>query len=158
MEREEFRKAKEYSFLLLSSRQRSVWEIEQKLSQKGYQEITVDKVIAYLSELHLLDDREFARAWIEGRLRAKPMGSHRLALELRRKGLDAQLIKECLAEYFEGLDEVEIARSLAFKRRKRYKDLAPETIKRRLQNFLLRRGFSYQVISEALNDLWEDTY
>ena len=44
-------------------------------------------------ELGYLDDEAFARGWIDARVRLKPMGARRLALELRRKGVSQETAK-----------------------------------------------------------------
>jgi SOS response regulatory protein OraA/RecX len=80
----------------LEARSRSVAEVRRRLGQAGYRAELVDGAIARLTELGMLDDAEFARLWVESRDRAHPRGEHALIIELRQKGIDAQVITATL--------------------------------------------------------------
>jgi regulatory protein len=82
----------------LEARPRATAELRASLSRLGYRTELVDEVIGRLQELGYLDDRAFARAWIESRDRARPRGEHALRAELLRKGVDAALIAEALED------------------------------------------------------------
>jgi regulatory protein len=51
-----------------------------------------------MTELGMLDDAAFARAWVESRDRARPRGERALADELRLRGVDRAVIVEALEE------------------------------------------------------------
>jgi regulatory protein len=68
------------------------------LNGAGYRSELVEPAIARLTELGMLDDGAFARAWIESRDRARPRGEQALRRELALKGLDRELIAEMLAK------------------------------------------------------------
>jgi len=80
----------------LEVRQRSIAEVSRRLTRAGYREDLVAGAIDRLTELGMLDDEAFARAWVESRDRAHPRGEHALMLELRQKGVEAPLIAEVL--------------------------------------------------------------
>ena len=69
----------------LEARARSVAEVRRRLTTAGYRAELVEGAIDRLTELGMLDDATFARAWIESRDRARPRGERALANELRIK-------------------------------------------------------------------------
>src|SRR3990172_1138283 len=71
----------------LEARARSVAEVRRRLSSAGYRAELVDGAIARMTELGMLDDATFARAWIESRDRARPRGERALRQELSLKGI-----------------------------------------------------------------------
>lgn len=147
----EFVKAKDYAYRLLTYCQRSSKEMTQRLEKKGYSPRIIRKTIEYLSEIDYLNDENFARAWIQNKMQAAPVGWPLLRYQLRQKGITQKLTDKLFSEYAGRYDEVDAAKKLAVSRRRRYKDLAPIKIKRRLYGYLRRRGFSQEIILEAMN-------
>ncbi len=82
----------------LETRQRSTVETRRRLIRAGYPESLVDAALTRLTELGLLDDAAFARAWVESRDRSKPRGERALRYELRTRGLSAEGTEAALAE------------------------------------------------------------
>jgi SOS response regulatory protein OraA/RecX len=82
----------------LEARGRSIHEVRRRLTQAGYRPELIEDAIERLTQLGLLDDESFARAWVESRDRARPRGSRALRFELGRKGVDAATVDEVIAE------------------------------------------------------------
>lgn len=82
----------------LELRSRSVEEVRHHLAAARYPAELIERAIARLLELGMLDDRAFGRAWVESRDRARPRGEQALRRELVLKGLDRELVAEVLAE------------------------------------------------------------
>jgi regulatory protein len=82
----------------LEARSRSITEVRRRLTSAGYQAALVEDAIARLSDLGVLDDEAFARAWVESRDRARPRGERALREELRLKGVDRSHVDLVLAE------------------------------------------------------------
>jgi len=82
----------------LAVRPRSEAETRRRLLHLGYPAALCDSVVGRLTELGYLDDRAFARAWVESRDRARPRGSLALRRELQQKGVPGQTIDEVLAD------------------------------------------------------------
>jgi len=151
--KEEVKKAKDYSFKLLSYRSRSIKEIEDRLKKKGYSSRAISEVVKNLKRLKFLNDKEFAKMWVESRIKTRPMGRYRLYQELIQKGIGRDLIEKTLSDYREE-EEMKLARELAQRKLKRsYRNLDEVTTKRRLYGFLQRRGFSYDTIQEVMKEL-----
>ena len=69
--------------------------------RRSFAAAVVAAVVADLQRQKLLDDREFARRWVEARL-PRAHGARKLAQDLRHKGVAAGVVDEVLAEYAPG--------------------------------------------------------
>ena len=150
---DEFARAKNYAFRLLSYRSRSRREIIDKFKEKDYDPAVAGKVVEDLERLNFINDKNFAQGWAQFRLSNKPMGKQALSRELWQKGVDKEIIEETVEETYKEKDELTLARELAERRSKIYIRLSELTRRRRLSGYLARRGFSYEVIDKVLREL-----
>ena len=142
------------AFKLLSYKPRSVEELRQRLLEKDWADkATVDQVIARLKDLGYLDDEQFAAGFAASRLTAKPLGRTRLRRDLQRKKLPAQTVENTLDEVYAEQKEGELI-DRAINKRLRLKG-APTTREetRKLFDYLMRRGFSYDLVIRKLRAL-----
>ena len=147
-----FNKARDYAFRLLKFRMRSRKELFERLKRKKFDPDTIDRVIAFLREKEFINDEEFAKAWVESKLK-RPLGIRRISEELKIKGIDKEIIDEALASAKNNYDEEGIVTELAKKRLERLKGIEPRKVKSRLYSYLLRRGFSPDVVSDVITQL-----
>ena len=82
----------------LEARSRSVDEVRRHLTAAAFPAELVERAIARLLELGMLDDRAFAQAWVESRDRARPRGQTALRRELAMKGIDRETVESVLEE------------------------------------------------------------
>ncbi|CAN5527543.1 RecX family transcriptional regulator [soil metagenome] len=136
---------------LLANRNRSEQEIRDRLRRKGHQPGSIDRTVERLMDLHYLDDREFARSWVENRQTFRPRGQYALRQELRSKGVDQLIIDETVAQ--DPIDEVMMAIAAARKKLPSLSSADPATRQRKLVGHLQRRGFSYGSIRSVLDQL-----
>lgn len=145
----ELEECRNYASKLLKYRSRSEKEIREKLNQKKFSENIVEDTIHWLKEKKYLDDQQFAQEWIESRKR-KGYSEKYIRWELKKKGI-ISVPSEPELNNQEGLpDDREVAKRLVEKKIKQYKNIAPEKRKQRIQNLLLRHGFSWEIIEEIL--------
>lgn len=111
----------------------------------------VNEIIVKLKELELLDDRNYAKLFIESRIRNKPRGKYVLISELVSKGVDKNIAKEVSDELIE--DEYNILRRTYYKKYKTYDLDLTDT--KKIQ-YLQRKGFSYDLIKEFAKDESEE--
>ncbi|MFA4992558.1 MAG: regulatory protein RecX [Candidatus Omnitrophota bacterium] len=142
-------KAKEYAFLLLKFRLRSEKELAQRLRQKGFSEELSQETVNFLKDKHFIDDLVFARGWVSSRLK-RPFGLRRIKQELMQKGLDKQVIEEAFVQAKEDYDEAGIVKQLAEQRLAKLKNIEPLKARARVYAYLMRRGFSPDLISNVL--------
>jgi len=109
-------------------------------------------VVGRLKQQGYLDDAEFARFWVENRQQFRPKGERALRQELRQKGVDEAIIQSAVAD----LDAEESAYAAARARALRLAalpDRDPLAFRRKLIEFLARRGFDYEVSQEVVERL-----
>lgn len=135
----------------LGYRSRSQAEVEAKLTEWGVTQGAAGRVLARLRQLRLVDDAAFAAWWVESRGRQAPRGRRALGLELRRKGLAEDLVRESLA----AVDEDAQALLLAQTRAARLAGLPRADFERRLAGVLARRGFGGDAMRRAIRLAWE---
>jgi regulatory protein len=105
-----------------------------------------------LERAGLLDDDAFARYWVENRERFRPRGLHALRYELRRKGIGDEVIERALASIDVSASAYRAAEAKA--RQLRHQD--PVTFRRKLLDYLARRGFEYEVAQDATERHWTE--
>lgn len=145
----DFSAALTYALRILSRRMYTVREMEAKLKGQGCPDEVAQEVLAYLQEKGYLDDRFYARLWVERRLDLKPMGRRRLAWELKQKGVPEEVVAKALAEVTAEEEEERALRLVA----RRFS--LPEE-REKAGAFLWRRGFSPEVINRVLRRLTEE--
>jgi regulatory protein len=136
----------------LAYRPRSESEVRRNLGSKDVEDGVVDVVIGRLKRAGLVDDREFARYWVNNRARFNPRGLRGLRHEMRQKGVSRAIIDDVLATF-----DVEAAArktAEAGARRLLHEDLS--AFRRKLQAYMARRGFSYAVIKPLVEEMVEE--
>ena len=147
---DELFRAREKAYNLLQYRERSVEELRSRLHRKDFQEATVESVISDLMEKGYLDDWQFARTYAEDQLTRKNIGPIRLRAELSRKRVSDRIIDTVIEEMYEKYSVMELATRAAQKKTRTLKDVDYDTAYRRLTGYLGRRGFSWDVISQVV--------
>ena len=147
---EELNKAQAYALMLLGYRERSLREIRMRMRQKGYEEKLIEKVVKYLEDRNLINDKRFAQLWAESRIK-KGYGSWRIQSELEQKGVNRDMADEILKDLYSGIDEVQVALDLVKKKRWWLKE--PQRLTKRVSNLLRQRGFSFEVISNVVEKI-----
>ena len=132
---------------LLAMRARTEKELRDALRQNAYPEETVERVIARMGEAGYIDDADFAGHWAASRS-AKGMGSRRIAMELRRKGVSGDTIDSTL----NALDEEDVFDGALRYARKaaRGRDLSQISERQKVSAALARRGYDFSTAREAI--------
>lgn len=144
---------REAALKLIERTRRTRADLARRLKEKGYAATTVGGVLDRLVEVGLVDDVEFARAWLAGRWGRRPSGWRRLLQELRGKGIaeaDVVRARTLLTERGSAPDEVASAAKLVEQARRRYAALEPHVQRQRLYALLARRGYDGDTIRRAL--------
>jgi len=140
-----------YASRLLNVRPRSEKELADRLSGKGFNRVTVASVISILREKKIIDDFKFAKFWVQSRMHTRPEGDLLLKKELKSKGISMAIIEKVLSEKEE--KEIFVVKSLAKQYLKKVKKLPKEKSKKKMFDFLARRGFDFDVIKEAIEKI-----
>jgi regulatory protein len=136
----------------LGHRPRSVAEVRKNLKEKDFEPGVIDKALERLTAMGYLDDRAFAKYWVENRTHFKPLGAAALRFELRQKGIADALVREVL----ETVDDENGAYEAASPLLKRMRGMDRRTARQKISTTLARRGFAYDVVRTALDRLFDE--
>lgn len=143
LRKESVKRAKLKAMHLLTDMGRTEVQLRTKLSQNGYPEDIVDEAMEYVKSFGYINDREYARNFVEYR-KDKKSRKEIYAL-LCGKGLDAELIEEALDECYHKEDS-----RCAIETLLRKKGYDPKTAGRekrqKMMAYLVRKGFSYEEV------------
>ncbi|HUK63944.1 MAG TPA: regulatory protein RecX [Dongiaceae bacterium] len=150
--------AREAALKLLERTRRTRSDLARRLRDRDFDTATIDAVLARLAGVGLVDDVEYARAYLAERWGRRAAGWRRLEADLRRKGLepaDIAAARERLEQETGGADEVTLARRVLAQGARRLARLDPRVRRRRSWALLARRGFDPDVIEQALREVPE---
>ncbi|MBX3052922.1 MAG: RecX family transcriptional regulator [Caldilineaceae bacterium] len=151
-------KAYDKAVRFLAIRPRSVQEVRQKLRQyrtrqkESLAETHIEWVTDKLIQQGYLNDDEFARYWVEQRNRFKPISPRALRYELRQKGIADRTIEMTIES---SADPSTAAAQAASSRLQRWRGLDEQTFRKKMAAFLQRRGFSWGIVRDVLDDSWQ---
>ena len=150
---DDYLKAKQAALRLLAYRPRAVEELRRRLKER-FSEAAVEQTLAGLQTQGLLDDAAFAREWRRQRERRRPRGPAIISNELRRLGVDSEVVQEALADF----DAAENAYRAAARYASRLSQKDFSEFKRKLWGFLQRRGFDGSVARQTVDRLWQELF
>jgi regulatory protein len=145
--------AREICLRLLSFSPRTRAQLADALRRKGVDGEVAERVLGRYTEVGLIDDVAFARAWVQSRHTGRGLARRALAAELRRRGVDDDTVNEAVEELDPEQEEA-AARELVAKRMAATRGLDPVKRTRRILGVLARKGYSgglaYRLVREAL--------
>lgn len=148
-----FLRERSYPFALekavsqLATRARTEKEIVDCLKKNAYPEQTIARVMARLQELGCINDADFAAQWTAARA-SKGLGSRRIRMELRQKGVDQAEIEQALSAVDD--DELLSGALKAAQKAARGKDLASPADRQKVLAALARRGYDFSLAKQAI--------
>jgi len=148
------KKPLEYALYLLELRDRSVKEIERKMTEKEYTADDIEKSINFLLDKDFLNDERFVENKIK-QLKLRGQGKFKVKFSLGRYGLAKELIDEKVNDISE-TEEFENAKELAQKLIKK-KKIEPEKRYEKVGRFLAGRGYSIEVVKKVLDKLLKNS-
>ena len=136
----------------LERRMRTRKQLAQLLQRKRVPSEVSVAVLDRLQEVGLINDEAYARAFVSSRQRTRPRGNRGLSSELWAKGIAPEVIHRVLEEREEAEDPIATARRALEPKLRQLAGKPSDERKRKAEQFLLRRGFSYEVIRTVLGE------
>ena len=152
MDSQSFANAKTAVFRYLKYRPRSEREIIEKLRGKDFSEEIIQQAVSYFKRIGSLNDAQFALGWTRSRLN-KPFGIRRIRMELKYKGVADDLITNAVDDATQDYEEHKTILKLAERRLRKYAHVDKQKARRRLYEYLARRGFNSGAIVKTLNQI-----
>ncbi len=143
-----FNKALHY----LGFQMRSEYEVRKKLLDAGHGEAVVQEAIIKLEKLGFLNDETYSKALLETKKRTMKKGPRAIRQDLHKKGIAKNLQDEVL-ETFSYEEQLELARQLAEKEMRAGSRRTPAQLKQKIQDVLMRKGYSFQIVSDILESM-----
>ena len=144
-------KAYEAALKMLGRRDMTAGEMRAALRRKNVAAPLVESTVARLTENRLIDDARYAGRFVE--LRANAMaGRYAVRQKLKAKGVGDEAIEATLAALSDE-QQIAAAKALAARLIRRYQGQEARAVRAKLSQALARRGFSWDVISGALEGL-----
>ena len=140
------------AYRYLGYRPRSESELRERMQRRGFAAETVAAAVVRLREQHLLDDEAFAQFWKENRESFGPRSQWLTRLELKRMGVMNDVIEQVVV----GMDDEENAYRAALQKARRWAPADYQSFRRRLGDYLRRRGFKYEVINHTVEKIWQE--
>ena len=151
---EEKKKAQDKAIRLLAVRARSKKEISDRLKQSHFSNATVSSILDDLEEKKFINDSEFAILFARNRVQTKPTGKFLLRRELNQKGLSESDIEKGIMAAYSEAKEHDLAFKAASKKKKALKQ-DDNIVKKKVTDYLKRRGFSWDIIIDVIEH-WEE--
>ena len=142
--------AKMRAVRIVSATSVSKRDLEERLVRKGEDPDQAKEAVAWMEDLHLLDDRNTAEQVVHSCI-SKGYGLQRAKQALYEKRIPKQYWEEALADYPDQWEKIE-----SFLRSRLDEDSDQKQIKKAI-DALLRRGHSYGTIRRVLNELSFDS-
>jgi regulatory protein len=146
-------RAREICLRQLAIRPRTRDELAKTLRQRGIATDIAAEVLDRYDEVGIIDDKAFARAWVTSRHHGRGLARRALAVELRRRGVDAEVVGAALDELDDDT-EVQTARALVLRKLRTERVGQPDATFRRLVAMLARKGYApglaIQIVKQAL--------
>jgi regulatory protein len=146
-------RARQICLRLLTTEPRTRAELAQALRRGGIPAEAAEAVLGRFTDVGLIDDAAFARAWVESRHYGRGLSRRTLSVELRRHGVDADEIREAVGS-LDPEQEVTTARRLVEQKMASTRGQPPEVRARRAAGLLARKGYPpglvYRLIKETL--------
>lgn len=141
----------------LDMRDHSEKEIRQKLIRK-YDAQSVDSAVEKLIGLGLINDRRYAELLTRELFERKKYGKTRVKSELYKRGIAADIINEVIEAYEEDNDSDNVEKIVDIIRKKYYNKLIDEKSRQKVVAALVRLGYSFSDIRQAMREFSCDEF
>jgi regulatory protein len=139
----------------LEARPRTRAELATVLARRSIPDEVAEEVLGRFTDVGMIDDAAFSELWVSSRHRGKGLAGRALRQELRRKGVEDDVIGEAV-ERLDPATELATARALVDRRLGSTRGLTADARVRRLAGMLARKGYpagvAFRVVREALAD------
>ena len=137
--------------MLLSYRNRSEKELRERLRKKGFSELHISVTLKHLKQSGYLDDHALALDLKRQAFNNKLLGHNRARIFLLDRGLPDDIVNETMT--YDEETEAQKIQVLMDKKIKTMGICPDNKEKKKLWDFLVRKGYSYNTIRNALQKL-----
>jgi regulatory protein len=147
-------RARQVCLRLLTAAPRTRAELAAALSRRGVPDDAAEAVLGRFTDVGLIDDAAFARAWVESRHYSRGLSRRSLSAELRRHGVEAEEIREAVST-LDPEQEAATARRLVEQKMAGTRGQPPEARIRRAAGTLARKGYPPGLVFRLIKEVLE---
>ncbi|MGB4589033.1 MAG: recombination regulator RecX [Clostridiaceae bacterium] len=153
---DDYFKAKDIAFRFLEKTMKTESQLREKLLDKEFEPVTIDRVVVLLKEYNLLDDHKYVFQFLTEKLRSR--GLKKVTFELHQKGISKEVLNEVLETMDTGSIEEESCFRVAEKkfREIQKKELDHYKQKNKLYAFLAGKGYDYETINSVIRRVMDE--
>lgn len=144
----DFNRCKNEALKQISYRSRTSFDLKNKLKEKKYSEDAINKVIQFLEDYDLINDKLYVKSFVNDKSKINNWSKGKIRYKLKAKHIDDSLIETYLNEISDD-EEYEKAYEAGLHKKESVDD------KNKVYRFLASRGFSYDIIRDVLSDLFK---
>ncbi len=131
-------------------RERSHFEVENKLREMRLIAEARDVILMHLLKKDFLNEERFARSYVRGKFRIKKWGRQKIIQGLKQHRIHQNLIRIALSEIDSG--EYYVAISELIQKKKREYNIADKfLLKQKIIRYLQQKGYKYGEFSDEIN-------
>lgn len=149
-----YKQALSSAFMILSRNPKSEKQLCDYLFKKEFDKNTVERVLERLKELNYIDDLRFAQSFIEN---SSHSGVNAIRFKLKSKGISDEIINSVL-ENVDDDEQLSKAVEIIKKQMPRYSKYEIFEQKRKLNDFLYRKGYQWDVIKSAIDKVFSEDF
>ncbi|MAO66256.1 MAG: hypothetical protein CL666_14770 [Balneola sp.] len=142
--------AREYLFRILSRRDHSRKELKDKAWKKGYSGHYVEEILDEFEAKEYIDDQKFALTYTQEKFEFNNWGPYKVRNHLFKKGISKSVAENCIQQVFGDKAIKESIVELIKKKKKRYQREPAEKRKKKMFDFLMRKGYPSEQITEYM--------
>lgn len=145
--------ARDYFFRILSRRDHSRKELRDKAFKKGYSGNYIEVLLDEFEQKEYIDDRKFALKYTADKFEFNNWGPYKVRTQLFKKGISKSVAEECIYTVFGDTAIKESMMDLVLKKKKRYQREPEEKRRKKVFDFLMRKGYNSDDILKQMDEL-----
>ena len=139
---------------LCSQSEHCTSEMKEKMTRWGIDEDAQQRVVDYLVANRYVDDRRYARSFVNDKLKYNKWGPRKIEQSLWMKHIDESILREALDDV-DNEEYISVLRPLLTSKRKTTKAETDYEMNQKLLRFAIGRGFTFEQVKEVIDDVDE---
>ena len=139
---------------LCSQSEHCTSEMKEKMTRWGIDEDAQQRVVEYLLANRYVDDRRYARSFVNDKLKYNKWGPRKIEQSLWMKHIDESIQREALDDV-DNEEYISVLRPLLTSKRKTTKAETDYEMNQKLLRFAIGRGFTFEQVKEVIDDVDE---
>ena len=139
---------------LCSQSEHCTSEMKEKMTRWGIDEDAQQRAVEYLVANRYVDDRRYARSFVNDKLKYNKWGPRKIEQSLWMKHIDESILREALDDV-DNEEYISVLRPLLTSKRKTTKAETDYEMNQKLLRFAIGRGFTFEQVKEVIDDVDE---